>query len=61
MRPQDFGLRDRFPHGAFHCTCGDDLYPDCDVSAASVAQEFERHLIEEHGFTIEQIEAALRG
>lgn len=32
----------------FHCSCGERLYPDCDVSRASIADEWERHLIQTH-------------
>ena len=26
------------------CTCGQRIYPDCDVSGVSIAKEFDAHL-----------------
>lgn len=42
-----------------YCTCGARLMPDCDVSAASICEEFERHLCDAHGWTMELINAEL--
>lgn len=28
------------------CECGQQLYPDCDISAASIVEEFLRHCAE---------------
>jgi hypothetical protein len=54
--PRQWGLRDHLLDG-WHCTCGERLWPDCDVSSRSVAEEFERHLIERHGCTQSGIDA----
>lgn len=62
-RPRDFGLRDRMDttgENYLHCTCGVRLAPDCDVSAASIVEEFQRHLRDAHGFSQAEIEAELK-
>ena len=30
------------------CSCGERIYPDCDISGASISQEFDRHVQEAH-------------
>jgi hypothetical protein len=55
-RPSDFGLREDYE--GWLCTCGARLYPDCDISAASVGEEFMSHL-GEHGFSVAEIEEEL--
>lgn len=32
-----------------YCSCGVRLFPDCDISAASINEEFRRHIREAHG------------
>ena len=41
---------------ALSCSCGQRIYPDCDVSAHSINQEFEWHLQDEHGITQAEID-----
>jgi hypothetical protein len=31
------------------CSCGERLWPDCDVSSRSIREEFERHCNDAHG------------
>lgn len=31
-----------------YCSCGEQLYPDCDVSRVSIAEEFDRHIQKRH-------------
>lgn len=60
-RPRDFGLREGpgTEYMDWFCTCGTELWPDCDISAASVVEEFQRHLRDDHGFTQAEIELEL--
>lgn len=38
------------------CHCGARIMPDCDISSASIAEEYERHLIVDGGTTKEAID-----
>lgn len=46
-----YRLHDRMDEGIneLYCSCGQRLYPDCDMSSVSVVEEFERHLADAHG------------
>lgn len=33
----------------FHCSCGERLWPDCDMSSVSVRETWEQHLASAHG------------
>lgn len=52
-----FGLLDRMDEGIneLSCSCGERLWPDCDMSAASIVETFQDHLFTSHGITEEQI------
>lgn len=55
--PHDFGLREDTE--GWYCSCSVRLWPDCDVSAVSVSDEFQRHLRDHHGFSQNDIEESL--
>lgn len=45
MSPSHDHIIDRINQGenVLLCECGERLWPDCDVSAASIMEEFDRH------------------
>lgn len=34
-----------------HCSCGQQLWPDCDISSVSIGECFFQHLADAHGIT----------
>ena len=45
-----YGIVDHMSEGVnvIKCTCGERLYPDCDMSVASIVEEHDRHVAERH-------------
>lgn len=42
------GLDNMGSENTLHCSCGQEIFPDCDMSRVSINQTYEDHVLRKH-------------